>query len=642
MADQNLTIGIRADASQLRADLAIANAQVTAFGKELRTAATASLATGDTSHVAALAGQFEGAVAHAKGLKAEIAELGSSRIRMGLKETAEDLEKLKGGFAGGIESFLGGGGLAGGLSGKALAVAGVTAALGELFHLTSEAAERAHQIGTLSAALGVSTGEVKEWSRAANKGGVDAELYAKNMERLAVNAEKAADGLRKNVLEGAKLLAPALLGNDISGAVRGGKNDQIAAPTNMTQLAKDSPQLHKYVEGIIEDYKKLNEEGAKVGQAPLAIPSFESALFKTRLEMGASTKAAKELRDEVSKTGVDVGFKTAGEGLNRLAANWKDDFTKMGVEVIDINGKMREFASVRGGFLSGLAKLPETERLATQKREFGKTGIDPLFSAEIKREGDFINAGGASAPKFEDPTVAVGEEAKSYLNRIKGEWRDTLDDMSLGVLKWGREMDVALGFAKEGGGHGAAKALHEDVSAAHDSVSSLDMNLSEFDKTTGAAATAIASAVETVAKALSSLGAAGPAASALLPPIGNAAGGLIRGPGTGTSDSILARMSNGEFVVNATDTARNFGLLHAINSGFSPPGFAFGGPVSTDPGWQAPGHRVSTDPGRAVHLHLGGMTFELRAATHVVAGLEQAAHQSQLLSAGRRPGWNGG
>src|SRR5690606_4404009 len=48
---------------------------------------------------------------------------------------------------------------------------------------------------------------------------------------------------------------------------------------------------------------------------------------------------------------------------------------------------------------------------------------------------------------------------------------------------------------------------------------------------------------------------------------GNATGGWIRGPGTGTSDSILRRLSNGEFVVNAKDARENAGLLEAINSG---------------------------------------------------------------------------
>ena len=62
--------------------------------------------------------------------------------------------------------------------------------------------------------------------------------------------------------------------------------------------------------------------------------------------------------------------------------------------------------------------------------------------------------------------------------------------------------------------------------------------------------------------------------------MGKADGGIIRGPGTGTSDSIPARLSNGEFVVRAAATARHLPLLQAINSG-NLPRFANGGLVST-------------------------------------------------------------
>lgn len=44
-------------------------------------------------------------------------------------------------------------------------------------------------------------------------------------------------------------------------------------------------------------------------------------------------------------------------------------------------------------------------------------------------------------------------------------------------------------------------------------------------------------------------------------------GGYVSGPGGGRTDSIPARLSNGEFVVNAQATKRNRSLLEAINSG---------------------------------------------------------------------------
>jgi len=60
---------------------------------------------------------------------------------------------------------------------------------------------------------------------------------------------------------------------------------------------------------------------------------------------------------------------------------------------------------------------------------------------------------------------------------------------------------------------------------------------------------------------------------------GHAGGGLIRGPGTGTSDSILAHVSNGEFVTKASATAKHRPLLEAINND-ALPAYATGGYVS--------------------------------------------------------------
>ena len=62
-----------------------------------------------------------------------------------------------------------------------------------------------------------------------------------------------------------------------------------------------------------------------------------------------------------------------------------------------------------------------------------------------------------------------------------------------------------------------------------------------------------------------------------------ATGGYIRGPGTSTSDSIPARLSNGEFVVKADSVAHyGVGFMHAINRR-QLRSFSQGGPVSVPP-----------------------------------------------------------
>lgn len=66
--------------------------------------------------------------------------------------------------------------------------------------------------------------------------------------------------------------------------------------------------------------------------------------------------------------------------------------------------------------------------------------------------------------------------------------------------------------------------------------------------------------------------------------VARAGGGLISGPGTGTSDSILARVSDGEYVVRAASaSALGTPALDYINATGRLPGFAGGGQVGTSP-----------------------------------------------------------
>src|SRR3954464_12904371 len=73
MADGNqLLIQVGANTDKLRADLALAQADVTAFGKELRTAAQEARDTGDYTKVQELAGKYEDARKSVIGLNGEI------------------------------------------------------------------------------------------------------------------------------------------------------------------------------------------------------------------------------------------------------------------------------------------------------------------------------------------------------------------------------------------------------------------------------------------------------------------------------------------------------------------------------------------------------------------------------------------
>ncbi len=115
---------------------------------------------------------------------------------------------------------------------------------------------------------------------------------------------------------------------------------------------------------------------------------------------------------------------------------------------------------------------------------------------------------------------------------------------------------------------------------------------------------------------------------------GFARGGLVRGPGTGRSDSILAWLSNREYVINADAVSRvGVGFLDAINGGLQslmPRRFADGGLVTV---------AAAGPSGRPIHLHLGGKEFAMSASADVASELQKFAVESNIRSAGRKPRW---
>ncbi|QSM69818.1 phage tail tape measure protein [Mycobacteroides abscessus subsp. abscessus] len=72
---------------------------------------------------------------------------------------------------------------------------------------------------------------------------------------------------------------------------------------------------------------------------------------------------------------------------------------------------------------------------------------------------------------------------------------------------------------------------------------------------------------------------------------GFSGGGLVRGPGSGTSDSILAWLSNGEGVVTAKGMKHGAGIVAALNSGWVP------SPAYLADMMRAPGYAEGLNPG---------------------------------------------
>lgn len=129
---------------------------------------------------------------------------------------------------------------------------------------------------------------------------------------------------------------------------------------------------------------------------------------------------------------------------------------------------------------------------------------------------------------------------------------------------------------------------------------------------------------------------------------GYAEGGHITGPGTSTSDSIPAWLSNNEFVVKAKSVSKyGVGMLRAINSGqFQIPRFAGGGLASISPAPVASFAGVGGDERgialQPLNLSLFGEEFKgLMMPEDVGKRMTKFAINKQTRSAGRKPAWVG-
>jgi len=120
---------------------------------------------------------------------------------------------------------------------------------------------------------------------------------------------------------------------------------------------------------------------------------------------------------------------------------------------------------------------------------------------------------------------------------------------------------------------------------------------------------------------------------------GHATGGPIDGPGTTTSDSILARLSRGEFVIKAAAVQQyGTGLFHALNN-MQLPGFAQGGGVAA-PSRLTGG--LSNGPTSTLNLTIGERTFNgLRGPKSTIDDLANYAVSRQTSAAGSKPSWVG-
>jgi len=395
------------------------------------------------------------------------------------------------------------------------------------------------------------------------------------------------------------------------------------------QFQTFSPQLVK----TIEDY---NDKQAKWAEAIKKNPLNDAMIRDLRLKMDRSTTELQANIEDMTRlnstdfyTRMSVKFDKAGVTVDRSIFNRLKDATIAKIEALaDDMAQLQK--DIENGVLTGTARIAAQKRIDLDQEAIDKLAVKPEDKAKAAGErfaetarGAF-NEGLGNAIKNGkiDPLGMIAKLKDSLIDNFTGDLTDRLlgkDTKAGGFLQ--NIGANSIGLPNIGMAGGLAANDNQKGGGFLGSVSKLFSGLFGGKKSATAAGEGVANVLtdtapivgadisggilsfapkigedvgkslsETVGSAagggglsaggLNGLAAAGGSLAGLL--IGKLfnQGGDVSGPGTSTSDSIPARLSNGEFVVKAKQVRKYRPLINAINDD-TIPAFAEGGLVGS-------------------------------------------------------------
>jgi predicted ester cyclase len=307
---------------------------------------------------------------------------------------------------------------------------------------------------------------------------------------------------------------------------------------------------------------------AAVDPARAAQDVFAASIGTTSAALATATAGQKTTADAAANAAAKMYVENDAAGLLK---------TKLD----ELNGKAINAAQAQNSFDSSLANMGDHITTTGKKITFTTTSIGDMSTASVALRGQ-LNSQVTNLENVAEANRGAGASTDAVSAQMKSMRQQIIDNA------------VAHGVNKD-----AVTAYIDKLLAIPSSIPP-----TQLDIDTAAAAANIAAIKAQVASiaaqpivlsftanysAAVSTALAAQRASITLNLPGHAAGGLIAGLGSGTSDSILGvnangvpitRVSTGEFVVNAAATARNRAQLEAINSGHQ--GAGSGGGVQID------------------------------------------------------------
>ena len=324
------------------------------------------------------------------------------------------------------------------------------------------------------------------------------------------------------------------------------KNGQ-AADTLTAALGAQNTALQSGV----QQYKDLTAATAS-STATLTPAGVAQAALAARI---GTTSAALVLATAGQQTTADA---TANAAAKMYMENDAAGILKTSLDLL--NGKAISAADAQNSFDSSLVNMGDHVTATGKKITFTTTSIGDMSSASVALRGQ-LNA--------QVTNLQNVVEANGGLSDSTGKARAQMETMRQQIIDnataHGVDKDAVTAYVDN------LLTIPATVPPTKLDVESADAQAKVFNFQQAISAIPRSLAVTITANTASNL------ASTYLSQVPkHAGGGLLLGPGTGTSDSILGvnangvpitRVSTGEYVVNAAATARNRAELDAINSG---------------------------------------------------------------------------
>jgi len=593
MAD-NLTVQISADSSKLRAELALVQSRVREFGREVKRAADEARQTRDTSRLREVSAQYEAATRQARGL---------TRALSDQNKTVVATSSAWAGLAGNVRGAIG-------------ALAGVAAVrkLGQAFDDTTK---KIQDTFNTAKGTGFDPKTIQVFEEVLGDAGVSADNARQALARFAEQSAQAQ--------EQAGMFA-AKIGDGVR-VMRGGER-AIEGLGKAAAKAGDTFIFRGDKKEVIDKGGEIVDQAKKIGDAFAALKirtkdylqTPEGEAQKLKDVAAALAQVNKEQPARATQLGRDIfgrSFPEMAAGIFKIGEAWAETKAQMQATGRLLTPEDEAALDRYRGAWDRLSDAVDAARMTAWRSSIDNTtaGVN-LAGAAMELAAQKTGAWATAILQSRDAGLAALQEGGflgmlqqqvgEILPGIQAAWSGLtafmLAEWSKFIVDW-----QALNNGLVSGMASLGQSIREQLGGALDWV------------------------IEKAGQAWSAMNqASGSAGGALSLVPGMASGGLIRGGGSGTSDSILARLSNGEFVMRAGAVQHwGAGLLSAMNTA-GLPRFAEGGLVGAAGG------------GTPVHLHLGGQSFALSGGADVVSSLVHEARRSQMRSAGVKPSWYGG